>query len=494
MNGNILPTREEFRELAKQGNLIPVRREIVADLETPVSAYLKLAQGPYAFLLESVEQGEIAGRYSFMGADPVMLFMSKGREVTLRTNGETRTFETQATALDELRKVMAQYQEVDVPGMPPFNGGAVGYMAYDTVRDIEDLPSENPDDLDMPDNYFMIADSLVAFDHVKHRMILIANAHVGDDGPDAAYDRALERIEAMRLQLKQPYQLPPLCNGKPVEPLSNFTQPDFEKMVEHCKEYILAGDIFQVVPSQRWAIDLPCDSFHIYRALRAINPSPYMFYLKMGDVQLAGSSPEILCRLKDGRVTVRPIAGTRPRGATKEEDLALEKELLADPKERAEHVMLIDLGRNDIGRVSKFGTVKADEVMVIERYSHVMHIVSNVTGEINDGLDAFDLIKATFPAGTLSGAPKIRAMEIIEEMEPVRRGPYGGAVGYFSFNGNLDSCIIIRTVVVKGDKAYIQAGAGIVADSNPTREFEETCNKARGMLRAVEWAARGLDQ
>jgi anthranilate synthase component 1 len=490
----IKPTREEFRELAQQGNLIPVRQEIVADMETPVSAFLKLAQGPFAFLLESVEMGEIAGRYSFLGADPGLLFRSKGRKVWIDREGMTEEREIEGSALDELRSVMSAFREAPLPGMPPYTGGAVGYMSYDVVREIEPVPDSNPDDLEVPDMFFMITDSLVAFDHVKHQMVLIANAHVGTTGPDAAYDRAVARLETMRRKLRQPLEVPPQQRQEvKITPSSNFKREDFEEVVRRCKEYILAGDVFQVVPSQRWSADLPCDPFDLYRALRVINPSPYMFYLKLGEIKLAGSSPEILAKLQGDEVTVRPIAGTRPRGQTVEEDRALEQELLADPKECAEHIMLVDLGRNDVGRVCRYNTVQVDDLKVIERYSHVMHIVSNVVGRLKEGLDAFDVIKATFPAGTLTGAPKIRAMEIIDEMEPVRRGPYGGAVGYFSFNGNLDSCITIRTLLIKDDKVYVQAGAGIVADSDPATEYEETRSKARGMINAIEWAARGLD-
>jgi anthranilate synthase component 1 len=389
---------------------------------------------------------------------------------------------------------MAAYREAPVPGLPPYTGGAVGYMSYDVVRDVERLPDENPDDLDVPDMFFMLTDSLVAFDHVKHKMVLIANAHIGATGPDAAYDRAVARLDTMRHKLRQPLDLPPQEKKEvKITPRSNFKRKDFENVVRRCKEYILSGDVFQVVPSQRWSVPLPCDPFDLYRALRVINPSPYMFYLQMGDIKLAGSSPEVLVKLQGEKVTVRPIAGTRPRGQTEEEDQALANELLADEKECAEHIMLVDLGRNDVGRVCRFNTVEVDDMKVIERYSHVMHIVSNVVGQIKEGLDAFDVLKATFPAGTLTGAPKIRAMEIIDEMEPMRRGPYGGSVGYFSFNGNLDSCITIRTLLIKGDQVCVQAGAGIVADSDPATEYEETCVKARGMINAIEWAARGLD-
>jgi len=492
----IKPSLEQFTEKARQGNLVPVYQEILADMETPVSAFLKIAgQSEHAFLLESVEHGESLGRYSFLGSDPEFIFECRGKQVTITERGETRRIEVERSPLNQLREILRRYRPVADPDLPPFTGGAVGYISYDMVRDFERLPSLKPDDIGAPDAHFVLADSLVVFDHVKRKIILLTNAHVAAPRDAAlAYERAAAKLAELRERLNRPLAYPADGNGQAVEiaPQSNFSREDYLAAVERCKEYIRAGDIVQVVPSQRWHVPLPCDPFNIYRALRTINPSPYMFYLKAGDLHLAGSSPEVLVKLIGETVTVRPIAGTRRRGRTVEEDKALERELLADPKERAEHVMLVDLGRNDVGRVARYGTVRVTDLMVIERYSHVMHIVSNVEGQVRPGCDAFDALRACFPAGTLTGAPKIRAMEIIEEVEPQRRGPYGGAMGYVSFNGNLDACITIRTVVVKGNDAYVQAGGGVVADSVPELEFKETENKARGLMRAIEMAARGL--
>ena len=494
------PTREEFHQLAREGNLIPVYREIISDLETPVSAFMKIGDDEHAFLLESVEGGENLGRFSFLGSDPSIVFSCKNHEVSITRNGETTTQHSDQPLL-LLKELMAPYKPVECQGLPPFIGGAVGYMGYDIVRDFEKLPDDNPDTLNAPDIYFIVADSMIVFDHVKHRIILLANAHIDGD-VDEAYDQAIARIGQMGEQLRRP--LPPRpapSDMPPIDPHnfdSNFTRDEFMEAVDKCKEYILAGDIFQVVISQRLRIPYHCPSFDIYRALRAVNPSPYMFYLKFPGVTLAGSSPEILVKVENGRVTLRPIAGTRPRGATHEEDQRLERDLLADQKELAEHVMLVDLGRNDCGRVSKHGTVKVEgedgkpAFKEIERYSHVMHIVSNVVGELADDRDAYDTLAASFPAGTVSGAPKIRAMEIIDEMETERRGPYAGAVGYFSFNGNLDTCIILRTLLLKDNVAYAQAGAGIVADSVPANEYDETLHKAGALLTAIGEAHGGL--
>jgi len=491
----IRPSIEEFRKLATQGNLVPVCMEVLADLETPVSVFRKLKSSPYAFLLESVENGERFGRYSFLGADPFMVLRATGKEQTVDFPDGAHPVEKRATPMETLRAVLAEYRQVEVPGLPPFTGGAVGFAAYDTVRYYEDIPAKNPDPIGTPDCVFMLAGSVVAFDHVKHRMMLIANAHVRAGGDvDAAYDDAVRKLHALRARVTGPAPAPhpPTKNEMTMAVRSNVSREEFERWVLKSKEYIHAGDIFQVVISQRFTTDLRCDPFDIYRAVRAVNPSPYMFYVQCGDFQIAGSSPEILVRCADGKVTVRPIAGTRKRGATEEEDLALEKDLLADQKEIAEHVMLVDLGRNDVGRVSEYGTVRVQEQMVIERYSHVMHIVSHVVGDLAKGRDAFDALAAGFPAGTLSGAPKIRAMQIIDELENVRRGIYGGAVCYFGFNGAMDSCITIRTAVIRNGKVHVQAGAGIVADSVPASEYEETVNKAKAMLRAIEWASEGL--
>jgi len=501
---SVHPSREEFRQRAALGNLVPVYREVLADVETPVSAFKKLHDSDYAFLLESVEQGEKVGRYSFLGADPQILFKSKGREVQIRYLPDEEDFRASDAPLDELRQFMARYRPVPDPALPPFTGGAVGYIGYDTIRTLERLPDSNPDDLRLPDCFFMIVETMVVFDHVRRRMTLLANAHIRGD-VDEAYDEAVHRIEILAQRLARPAarageeeregtgEQPPAPRPQRLEFASNFTRPEYEQAVRRCVDYIHAGDAFQIVLSQRFQRPVFCDSFDVYRALRAINPSPYNFYLKLGDLRLVGSSPEILCRVQGDKVQIRPIAGTRPRGATAEEDQRLEQELLADPKERAEHIMLVDLGRNDVGRVARFGTVRVEELMVIERYSHVMHIVSSIEGRLRPGLDAFDAIKATFPHGTVSGAPKIRAMEIIDEYENVRRGPYAGCVGYFGFNGNLDSCITIRTLLIKEGMSWVQAGGGIVADSDPGTEWQETVNKASALFRAVEFAEEGLD-
>ena len=492
----IRPSLEEFQQRARRGNLVPVTREILADLETPVSVFRKLADSPHAFLLESVENGEHVGRYSFLGADPLAILKARGSHQEIVHQSDERDFETRDSPLETLRHVMNHYRAVEDPELPPFVGGAVGYMAYDAVRYFEEIPDENPDPLGLPDCLVMLADSLVAFDHVKRRMILVVNALVESEA-DAprAYERALHRLDKLHARVTAPDPPPaaPVAPAADPEVTSNFTKEGFEQAVRDAKEHIAAGDIFQVVLSQRFSTELGCDPLDVYRALRAVNPSPYMFYLQFGSLRIAGSSPEILARAERGLATVRPIAGTRPRGKDPAHDRALEKELLADAKEVAEHVMLVDLGRNDLGRVCKHGTVKVGDFMVIERYSHVMHIVSNVEGQLRDDADAFDVLAATFPAGTLSGAPKIRAMQIIDKLEPTRRGPYGGAVVYFGFGGAMDSCITIRTAIIKDGIAHVQAGAGIVADSVPESEYEETRNKARGMLRAIEWARRGLD-
>ena len=503
MNLTIQPSYEDFLERCRRGNLIPVWAEILADMETPVSVFRKLSGGDYAFLLESVEQGESLGRYSFVGFDPAVVIRCRGREVVVSYHGvDEQVVQNPVDPLVFLREFMQRFQPARDPDLPPFIGGGVGYIAYDMVRQFERLPETNPDDLKLPDAIFMIAETLAIFDHVRHRTILLANAHVLDE-PRQAYDQAVRRIELMAARLRADQRrrpaIDPLAATAPELPdgpdglTSNMTREQFEAGVERVKQYIRAGDAFQVVLSQRFSKPWTGDPFDIYRALRAINPSPYMFYLKMGDLQLAGSSPEILVRVSGGEVVTRPIAGTRPRGRTPEEDAELERDLMADPKERAEHIMLVDLGRNDAGRVSVPGTVRVDNLMSIERYSHVMHIVSNVVGRLRPGLDGLDALAACFPAGTVSGAPKIRAMEIIEELENVRRGPYAGAVGYLSFDGNLDSAITIRTCVIRNRRVYVQAGAGIVADSVPAREYEETCNKARALLKAVEMAEAGLD-
>jgi anthranilate synthase component 1 len=492
---------EEFRSLAARGNLIPLYREILADFETPVSAFTKINHGPSAYLLESVEGGENWARYSFLGSgSPIVVLEERGKLVVTRGSGVQRVpigGKSGANPLERIRDLMAAYRPVAVPDLPRFVGGAVGYLGYDVARSFEDIPARRKDELGLPELAFLLTDTLLIFDNVSQKIKVVVNGHVRSSRESEirrAYADATARIERMILRLKQPlHRTLPKQRRKPLTFSANMSRADFEKMVMRTKEYIRAGDVVQAVVSQRWDVRIQTAPLEIYRALRVINPSPYMYYLRVGGVELVGSSPETLVRCEDGRVSVRPIAGTRRRGATEEQDRMLERELLADEKERAEHVMLVDLGRNDVGRVARKGTVRVDGFMQVERYSHVMHLVSQVNGELDPSLDAYDVMKACFPAGTVSGAPKIRAMEIIEELEPTRRGPYAGAVGYFSFSGNMDTCINIRTVVIKGRQAYIQAGAGIVADSDPEREYEETCNKARAMMKAIEMAEQGLE-
>ncbi|MCS7185356.1 MAG: anthranilate synthase component I [Armatimonadota bacterium] len=494
------PSKKEFVELAQKGNIVPVWREILADLETPVSAFLKLAQSDYAFLLESVEGGEHVARYSFLGTQPLLLFRSKDDTVLIEREGSLQVHRLQQNEdpLHVLKNVMGQFRFSPFGDLPRFCGGFVGYIGYDMVRFFERLPDQTVDDLQLPDCYLMLADTLVIFDHLKRKMRILVNASTKGD-PAKAYDAAIERIDGIIHRLRTATinaysNAPSVAQTSPIAVTSNFTREGFETIVERAKEYIAAGDIIQVVLSQRFQVSTNAVPFNIYRALRSINPSPYMFYLSFGDLKLIGSSPEILVSCFGTKVVTRPLAGTRPRGRSPEEDEALEKELLADPKERAEHIMLVDLGRNDLGRVCKIGTVKTTELMQIERYSHVMHIYSTVEGELDTSrYDVFDALRATFPAGTVTGAPKIRAMEIIEELEPTKRGPYAGSVGYFSFNGNMDMAITIRTIVLKGNNAFVQAGAGIVADSVPEREFQETVNKAKALLTAIEMASQGLE-
>jgi anthranilate synthase component 1 len=491
------PEFSDVLELAKQGNLVPVWRELPADLETPVSVYLKLrGEGP-SFLLESVEKGEQVGRYSFLGIDPGGILTASGGQVSVKENGRLQQLDLpNGDPLTAAREILSRYRPAQVEGLPHFHGGLVGYLGYEVARCFERVPLAPEAGLGLPDAILMLADSLVIFDHVKHRLLVVANAHL-DGAPERAYEAATQKIEAIISQLRQPLSAAPgqagTKNGRPASSQTNMEQGEFEAAVRKAKEYITAGDIFQAVLSQRISRRTSADPFAIYRALRMLNPSPYMFYLQLpGDLHLIGSSPEMLARLEGGKAEVRPIAGTRPRGRTLVEDESLAKELAADPKERAEHVMLVDLGRNDLGRVCTYGTVKVPEMMVIERYSHVMHIVSSVQGELQPSLDAVDLLRATFPAGTVSGAPKVRAMEIIAELEGEQRGPYAGAVGYLSYSGSLDTCITIRTIVMQGDTAHMQAGAGIVADSDPTREYHETLNKAQALMEAVTLAEQKL--
>jgi len=490
----MFPDFAQFKKLAKKGNVIPVYEEILGDLETPVSAYLKVARGDFSCLLESVESQENIGRYSFLATQPSMIFETKGSHVTVRKAGRRGYKVIRSTVSDdplgELRSVMGGLRFVPVDGLPRFCGGLIGYMGYDMVRFFERIPDKNPDDLKVADSLFMFSDTLLIFDHVNRKIKVVVNAlPEGSTNAQvrAAYARSRRKINDMLRRLKKPLKgsaFSPHASGQ-VRVTSNVTREQFRKAVRKAKEYIRKGDIIQVVLSQRFSAPLRSESFDVYRSLRAVNPSPYMFFLKMRDLVLVGSSPELLVRCEDGVVSTRPIAGTRPRGHNEAQDQRFAKDLLGDAKERAEHLMLVDLGRNDLGRVSKYASVKVDEFMAVEKYSHVMHLVSNVTGRLKKGKDAWDALRACFPAGTLSGAPKIRAMEIIDELETVRRGPYGGAIGYFGFSGNLDSCIIIRTIVIKNETLYMQAGAGIVADSDPDREYQETVNKARALMEAV---------
>lgn len=490
------PTESEFFQLCEQGNLVPVYREILADMETPVSAFRKIDDGTTSFLLESIEGGEKWARYSFLGSGPARVFRCRDTYYEVVSDGKVECRGDVEDPLAKLRELMADYQPVDIDGLPRFFGGAVGYLGYDMVRFVEQLPDSTQREIDSWDASFLLTEGLLIFDNMRQKIKVVCNVHLQpDEDPALAYRRGQQRIDQLIAQLRQPLNLSPSTTDKDrkqqLEP--NFTREDFKAAVERCKEYIRAGDIFQVVISQRFSGELQADPFDIYRALRTINPSPYMFFLRFGETLVVGASPEVLVRKEGQQVDVRPIAGTRPRGATAEEDQRLEQDLLADPKECAEHIMLVDLGRNDVGRVATGGSVEVSELMVVERYSHVMHIVSNVRGQLKPGLDSFDVFRAAFPAGTLSGSPKIRAMEIIEELEPSRREIYGGAVGYFSFNGNMDLAIAIRTLVIEGSRVYLQAGAGIVADSDPEMEYQETLNKARGVKRAIEMANRGLE-
>lgn len=491
MQPEYCPDFNTFRRRCREGNVVPVYRQLMADTLTPVSAFQKISDDSCAFLLESASGPEKIGRYCFLGARPFAIFRSHEGTVTIEEDDDRREFET-STPFEEFRKYLNQFQLAHVDGLPRFSSGAVGYMAYDTVRFVEDLPNCPPDDRGLPDIFYMFFNDILIFDHLNKTIKVTCSVRTDDRSPSEAYEDARERIDALIEQLRTPVsdlsdEISP--QGKIDLPWrSNFEKTDYLRGVEKCKEYIRAGDIFQVVPSQRLEVDTDATPLDIYRSLRVINPSPYMFYLKMDDLALVGSSPEVMVRVENRTATVRPIAGTRHRGDTEEEDQQLAEELLSDPKERAEHVMLVDLGRNDLGRVCDYGTVEVDETMVIERYSHVMHIVSNVTGELSEDRDALDALMACIPAGTLTGAPKVRAMQIIDELEPTKRGPYGGAVGYFDFSGNMDTCITIRTIVLRDNTAWVQAGGGVVADSVPEKEFQETLNKAKALLRALQVA------
>lgn len=498
-----LPDRTQFSALAATSRLVPVYRRLFADALTPLSAFARLDAGESACLFESVVGGEKVGRYSFLGADPFLRLEARGRRVRVVDGGHTDTFESD-DPLAELERRVADYRPARLPELPPFTSGAVGYAAYDAVRYVERLPNEPPDDLGLPDLDFAFYDRLVVFDNATKAIDVVVLARIDDPsatGVERAYADACRRIDETISRLAAPSDWPPPADiGPRHEPRcladgttrSAFGREAFLRAVERSIEYIRAGDIFQVVLSRRLEVPFASPPLELYRTLRVVNPSPFMFYLRSPSCTLVGSSPEIMVRAVDGTVTVRPLAGTRRRGGTPEEDRALAEDLLADPKERAEHVMLIDLGRNDVGRVAVVGSVELSDVMTIERYSHVMHLTSNVTGRLRPGLTAFDALRACLPAGTVSGAPKIRAMEIIDELEPVRRGPYAGAVGYVDFAGSMDTCIALRTIVVKDGRAFVQSGAGIVADSVPEREFEETVNKARGLLLSIEMTAERL--
>jgi len=493
---DVHPTKDEFLELASKGNVIPVFADLMADFETPVSAYAKLRSHGPAYLLESVEGGERLSRYSFIGCRPRKVFACGPKVTEIREQGRgARTVPTPADPLSLVEEELRGFRPVRLPGLPRFTGGAVGYISYEYVTRIEPtVPTAPRDELGIPLIYFMLSDTLLIFDRVKQTLRLCVNAHVPDAaGAAKAYLAAEAELRELFEILKQPRSLAPapLVAAPRVEvPVSNFTRREYEKLVESVKEYIRAGDIIQVVPSQRFTRPFTKTPLDLYRALRTVNPSPYTFIMDAGDFALVGASPEVHVRLTDGLVEIRPIAGTRARGATQEEDAALEKELLGDDKERAEHLMLVDLARNDIGRVCGFGSIHVPDFMFVERYSHVMHIVSQVEGRIAPGKNAFDLMRATFPAGTVSGAPKVRAMQIIAEKEPVQRGFYAGVLGYFGYDGNLDSCITLRTALLKDGMIHIQAGGGVVADSDPAAEYQETVNKAGALFKAVEIASR----
>ncbi len=489
------PNFEEFEKLARKGNLIPVYREILADVETPVSVLTKLQNKGHVYLLESVEGGEKWGRFSFLGTDAGVVFRVHGDQVIIDEKGKVATREHQGKPLNFLRELLNRYKPVVIPGLPRFYGGAVGYLGYEMVRYFEKIPPSPPDDLNLDESVFVISDSLIIFDNVRHTIKVVACAYTEDtDSLEESYQASCQKIEAMieTISAAASHKIAAGTAGE-INFESNMTPRQYKDAIEKAKEYIVAGDIIQVVLSQRFETECRSNPIDLYRALRFINPSPYLFFLKMDDLILIGSSPEVMVRKEEDTMELRPIAGTRRRGKTEQEDRALADELLSDEKERAEHVMLVDLGRNDLGRVAQTGSVQVNQYMVVEKYSHVMHLVSNVRAHLDKGKDAFDVLAATFPAGTLTGAPKVRAMEIINELEKVKRGPYGGAVGYFSFSGNMDLCITIRTMVLKNGKVYVQAGAGIVYDSVPESEHQESLNKSRGMLQAVRLAASGFE-
>jgi anthranilate synthase component 1 len=488
-----LTSFESFKELAQRGTFVPVVKEIMADLLTPVSAFLKIAEdADYAFLLESVEGGEHVGRYSFLGKDPFLLLRARGGRTIVEQGGSVS--ESDRPFIDKLRALMADFRSPFVPGLPRFTGGAVGYLGYGAASWFEPVLGDLGDEIDGTDQAgFMLFDTVLAFDHVQHRILIISNARItADDDLESLYQFACARIQFLERELERNLSSSALAPRSPLEIRSNHTRERFEEQVRTAKEYIAAGEIYQVVLSQRFESDVDAEPFSVYRALRHVNPSPYMYFIRMGAVSVVGSSPEMLVRVEGVRTETHPIAGTRPRGRTSEEDLRLAEELKRNEKERAEHVMLVDLGRNDLGRVCEYGSVRVPQFMGLERFSHVMHLTSIVEGRLAEDQDRLDALVACFPAGTVSGAPKVRAMQIIRELEPDGRGLYAGAVGYLDFAGNLDFCIAIRTVVMSGGKAYVQAGAGIVIDSNPTAEYEETRDKARALLQALEIAQRAL--
>ena len=486
-----ITTFEQFQGLAQHGTFVPVYKEIVADLLTPVSAFLKIAEhSDYAFLLESVEGGEQVGRYSFLGKDPFLIVRSRGGKTIVDRAGQAS--ESDQPFVEALRELMASFRSPFVPGLPRFTGGAVGYLGYDAAGWFEPVTLQSGGEVE-DDACFMLFDTVLVFDHVRHRILIVANARIaGNEELEPLYQFARARIAFVERELNRTLSIPAPTEARPIEITSNVPRDEFEERVRTAKEYIAAGDIYQVVLSQRFETRFDADPFAAYRALRHVNPSPYMYLLRMGGRTVVGSSPEMLVRVEGRSLQTHPIAGTRPRGRTEEEDLRLAEELIGSEKERAEHVMLVDLGRNDLGRVSAYGSVKVPTYMAVERYSHVMHLVSIVEGRLSDEHDRLDALVACFPAGTVSGAPKVRAMEIIAELESRRRGVYAGAIGYLDFAGNLDFCITIRTVVIEGGRAYVQAGAGIVADSDPAAEFEDTRDKARAVIQALELAQRGL--
>ncbi|MDP3731989.1 MAG: anthranilate synthase component I [Candidatus Omnitrophota bacterium] len=489
------PSLKDFFKLSRTSNVIPVYKEISADLDTPVSAFLKLKKDNYAFLFESVEGQEKIARYSFLGSNPSIIFKSKAKNIQIIYPGRKLTlrFVAPEGPLDEIEKIMKDFKPARIKGLPRFYGGFVGYLGYDMVRFFEKLPNKNPDDLKLPDSVFILTDNILVFDHVNHSIKIIVNVILPKQRKNyhkiktsGAYSNAIKKIESIHRNLKKPFiDKERKRNKHKINIISNIKKSEFQDTVIKAKSYIKRGDIIQVVLSQRFKVNIDIGPLDIYRNLRSINPSPYMFFLKLDEVILVGASPEMLVRCEDGIVQTRPIAGTRPRGSSEKEDLRLEQELLNDKKEKAEHIMLVDLGRNDLGRVCKKGEVKVREFMKVERYSHVMHLVSGIEGSLEKRCDCFDALRACFPAGTVSGSPKIRAMEIIDGLENLRRGPYAGCVGYFSFSSNMDTCITIRTIIIKNNTGYIQAGAGIVADSVPEKEYFETINKAKALIEAI---------